>query len=120
MDVLHDATNNRYADNYDIRLVNLGQIALFNNFKLTTSSGKHFEDINHAHLVSLTCKLLTSASAKHSVDLSIGFDRDRGRRQRELTNNKTQKGKFHLRIYLKDNFGFAEHQKKELSAFVTN
>ena len=55
-------------------------------------------------------KLLTSS--RRSDDLSIGFDRDRNRKQRELTNNKTQKGKCHVRIYLKDNFGFAEYQKK--------
>ena len=39
-DVLHAATNNRYVDGNDIRLVNLGPIALFSNYKLTTSSGK--------------------------------------------------------------------------------
>ena len=44
--------------------------------------------------------------------MSIGFDRDRNRRQRELTNIKSQKGKYHVRIYLKDVFGFAEYQKK--------
>ena len=55
-------------------------------------------------------KLLSSS--KGSDDSSIGFDRDRGRRQRALTNNKTQKGKFHVRIYLKDVFGFAEYQEK--------
>ena len=55
-------------------------------------------------------KLLTSS--KGSDDLSIGFDRDRNRRQRELTINKTQKGKYHVRIYLKDVFGFAEYQDK--------
>ena len=52
------------------------------------------------------------SSSKGSDDLSIGFDRDRGRRQRALTNNKTQKGKIHVRIYLKDVFGFAEYQEK--------
>ena len=109
-DVLHAATNNRYADGNDIRLVNLAPIALFSNYKLTTSSGKHLEDISHAHTVSLMYKLLTSA--KGSDDLSIGFDRDRGRRRNELTNNKNIKGKFHVRIYLKDVFGFAEHQIK--------
>ena len=51
-------------------------------------------------------------SSKGSDVLSIGFERDRNRRQRELTNNKTQKGKFHVRIYLKDVFGFAEYQEK--------
>ena len=109
-DVLHAATNNRYVDGKDIRLVNLGPISLFSNYKLTTSSGKHLENIDHAHIVSLMYKLLTSS--KESDDLSIGFDRDRGRRQRELTNNKTQKGKYHVRIYLKDVLGFAEDQEK--------
>ena len=76
-DVLHAATNNRYVDGNDIRLVNLGPIALFSNYKSTTSSGKHLEKIDHAHIVSLMYKLLTSS--KGSDDLSIGFDRDRNR-----------------------------------------
>ena len=109
-DVLHAATNNRYVDGNDIRLINLGPIALFSNYKLTTSSGKHLENIDHANIVSLMYKLLSSC--KGSDDLSIGFDRDRNRRQRELSNNKTQKGKFHVRIYLKDVFGSAEYQEK--------
>ena len=54
-------------------------------------------------------KLLSSS--KDGDDLSIGFDRSRDRRKRELLNNKTQKGKFHLRNYLKDVFGFGEHQQ---------
>ena len=109
-DVLHAGTNNRYADGNNIRLVNLGPIGLFSNYKLTTSSGNHLENIDHAHIVSLMYKLLTSS--KGSDDLSIGFDGDRGRRQRELTNNKSQKGEYHVRIYLKDVFGFAEYQEK--------
>ena len=52
-DVLQTATSNRYTDANDIRLVNLGPIALFTNYKLTTSSGKHLEEISHAHIVSL-------------------------------------------------------------------
>ena len=52
-DVLHAATGNIYADNNDIRLVNLGPIGLFSNNKLTTSSGKHLEDISHAYIVPL-------------------------------------------------------------------
>ena len=55
-------------------------------------------------------KLLTSS--RGSDDLSIGFDRDRNRRQNELTNNKNIKGKYHVRIYLKDVFGFSESQEK--------
>ena len=54
-------------------------------------------------------KLLTSS--RGSDDLSFGFDRGRNRRQRELTNNKNFKGKYLVRIYLKDIFGFAEHQE---------
>ena len=109
-DVLNATTNNRYADGADIWLINLGKIALFSNFKLTTSSGKHLEKIDHALIVSLKYKLLTSS--RDSDDLSIGFDRDRKRRKRELSNNKNIKGKYHSRIYLKDIIGFAEHQEK--------
>ena len=109
-DVLHASTNNRFADGNDIRLVNLGPIALFSNYKLITSSGKHLQNFDHAHIVSLMSKLITSS--RGSDDLSYGPDRDRKRRQRDLTNNKTQKRKYHVGIYLKDVFGFAEHQKK--------
>ena len=109
-DVLHIADNIRYVDAKDIRLVNLGPIALFSNYKSTTSSNKHLEEISHAHIVSLMYKLLTSC--KDSDDLSIGFDRNRGRRKNELTNNKNIKGKYHIRIYLKDIFGYAENQEK--------
>ena len=108
-DVLKAASSNRYADADDIRLINLGPIALFSNYKLTTSSDKHLENIDHAHIVSLMYKLLSSS--RDSDDFSIGFDRGRDKRKRELLDNKTQKGKFHLRIYLKDVFGFAEYQE---------
>ena len=109
-DVLHAATGNRYVENNVIRLVNLGPIVLFSIYELTSSSGKHLEDIYHTHIVSLMYKLITSS--RGSDDLSIGFDRDRKRNQRKLTNSKTQKGKFHFRTYSKYIFGFAEHQGK--------
>ena len=108
-DVLKATTSNRYADADDIRLINLGPICLFSNYKLTTSSGKHLENTEHAHIVSLMYKLLSSS--RDTDDLSIGFDRSRDKRKRELLDNKTQKGKFHLRIYPKDVFGFAEYQE---------
>ena len=54
-------------------------------------------------------KLLTSS--RGSADLSIDFDRNRRRRRDELTKNKNLKGIYHLRILLKDVFGFAEHQE---------
>ena len=104
------ADNSRYANGNDIRLVNLGLVALFSNLKLTTSSGKHLEDISHAHLVSLMYKLIPSS--KDSNDLSVGFDNSRNRRRDELALNKNIKGKYHVKIMLKDVFGFAEHQEK--------
>ena len=91
-DVLKAASSNRYADTDDIRLINLAPIGLFSNYKLTASSGKHMENIDHAHIVSLMYKLLSSS--RDSDDLSIGLDRSRDKRKRELLNNKTQKGKF--------------------------
>ena len=116
--VLHAATNIRYAGKNHIKLVNLGPIALFSKFRLTASSNKHGEDINHAHIVRLLYKLITSA--KNTDDLYIGFDRHCAGRQRELTNNKNEEGKYHLRIMLRDFYGFAEHQKKQLLDSVTN
>ena len=109
-EVIKRADNSRYANGNDIRLVNLGPIALFSNFKLTMSSGKHLEDFSHAHLVSLMYKLKTSS--KDSNNLSISFDNSRNRRRDELALNKNIKGKYHLKIMLKDVFGFAEHQEK--------
>ena len=52
-------------------------------------------------------KLISSAD-----DLSIGFDRDRNRSRKELTNDKNIEGNYQVRIMLKDVFGFAEHQEK--------
>ena len=109
-DVSHAATNNRYADDDSIRLINLGPIGLFSIYKISSISGKHLEEIRQAHIVRLIYKLITGA--RDSDDLSIGFDRSRERRQRGLTNNKNIKGKNHVRIYLRDIFGFAEHQEK--------
>ena len=89
-DVVHGVNNDRYADNNEIRLVNLCPVALFSNYKITTSSGKHLEEVNHAHIVSLMYKLITTAEG--CDDFSIGFDRDRTRRRNELTINKNVKG----------------------------
>ena len=109
LDVLHDATGNRYAKGDDIRLANLGPIGFFSIYKVTTSSGKHLEEISHAQIVPLMYKLLTSS--KDSDHMSIGSDRSRDRRWREITNNKNNNGKYQLRIYLGEIFGFAEHQE---------
>ena len=108
-ELIKRADTSRFANGNDIRIFNLGPICLFQNFKLTTSSGKHLEDISHAHIVSLMYNLITSS--KNSDDLTIGFDRSRNRRRDDLAQNKNVKGKNHHRITLKDFFGFAEHQE---------
>ena len=102
--------NSRYANGNDIQLVNLRSVALFSIVKLTTSSGKHLEDISRAHIVPLIYKL--TYSAKDTNHLSFGFNRSRDTRRDELGSNKNIKGKYHLRIMLKYVFGFAEHQQK--------
>ena len=98
-DVLHAATGKRYIDKNDVRLLILVVIGLFSNYKLSSGSGKHLEDISHAHIVPLMYKLLISA--RDTDDLSIGFDRYRGRRQRELTNNKLKKINFILELWFR-------------------
>ena len=109
-EVIKKVDISRYGNDNDKQWVSLGPIVSFSNFELTTSSGKLLEDISHVDLVSLMNKLITSR--KDSDDLSIGFDLTRTRRRDELPQNKHAKGKYHLRIMLKDVFGFAEHQKK--------
>ena len=116
--VIKNAEKSTHANGNDKRLVNLGPIALSTNFKLTTSSGKHLEDIKHAHLVSLMYELIKSG--KDSDDLSIGFDRSRNTRKDEIALNKNIKGKYHLRNVRKDVFGFAESQEKALTVSVMN
>ena len=109
-DVLRAATGNRYADNNDIRLINPESIALFSIYKLTKKSKKYLEDNSFGHIVSVMYKLITSA--RGDDEFSIGLDRDCGRRQRQLTNNRNIKGKKHLRTMLKDTFGLAGYQEK--------
>ena len=109
-DVLHAATKNRYADSFDIRLVNLGSIALFSKYRLTTSSVKQLKKIEHGHTACSMSKLLTSA--RGCDELSIGFDRSRKRSQRELTKNKNIEGKYHVRISSNIILGYSQHQLK--------
>ena len=98
----------RYADGDHIISVNLGSIALFNKYRLTSSDGKEIKEIDNAHVICLMHKLLSSS--RDSDDLSIGFHRSIEAREGELTNNKANKGNYHFRIYLKDVFGFPEHK----------
>ena len=98
----------RYAEGDHIKLVNLGRIALFNKYRLTNSSGKEIEENDNDHVICLMHKLLSSS--RDSDDLSIGFYRSNGFREREVTKIKTTKGNCHVRNYLKDVFEFAEHE----------
>ena len=81
---------------------------MFNKYSLTGSSGKLTEEINNSQVACLMYKLISSS--RDSDDLSSGFHRSNEARERELTNNKTTKGNYHVRICLSDTFGFAEHQ----------
>ena len=54
-------------------------------------------------------KLLTSS--QQISHLRYGFEESNTIRRQELTNNKTEKGTFFVRIKLKDLFGFADQEK---------
>ena len=90
-------------------MVNFGPISLFSEAKLVTSSGKHLEKVDNLHPISLLYKLLTSQ--QQTSQLMYGFEESSTIRRQELTNNKTEKGIFFVRIKLKDLFGFADQEK---------
>ena len=117
-EVIQKNDKSRYANGSDIKLVKLGPIVLFSNFKLTTGSGKHLENISHAHLVPLMYKLITSS--KNSDDLSIGFDRSSARRRAEMTNNKNLKGNIISELCLKMSSVLQNIKKKLRMALVIN
>ena len=99
----------RYADGDQISLVNFGPVALFSEAKLTTSSGKHLEKVDNLHPICSMHKLLTSTH--QTSQLMYGFEESQATRRQELTNNKTEKGTFFVRIRLSDIFGFADQEK---------
>ena len=101
--------NTRYANGDELSLVNFGPVALFSEAKLTTSSGKHLEKVDNLHPISSMYKLLTSS--QQTSQLMYGFEESTSIRRQELTNNKTEKGTFFVRIKLKDLFGFADQEK---------
>ena len=89
-------------------LVNFGPVALFSEAKLTTSSGKHLENVDDLHPICSLYELLTSQ--QQTRQLMYGVDESIAIRKQELTNNKTDVGTFFVRIKLKD-FGFADQEK---------
>ena len=66
------------------------------------------DELDNALVICFMHKLISSS--RDSVELSIGFQRSNAVRERELTNNRSTKGNYHNRFYLKDVFGFAERQ----------
>ena len=94
----------RHTDGDRIRLVNLGPLALFNEYRLTSSNGN---EIDNAHVCSVY-KLISSS--RDSDDLSVGFHRSIEARGRELTNKKTIKGNYH--VFFERFFWFCRTSKK--------
>ena len=88
--------DSRFVDGDEISSVNFGQISLFSEAKLTTSSGKHFEKVDNLHPISLMIKLLTSTS--QTSQFLYGFEESTVVRRQELTNNKNEKRTFFVRI----------------------
>ena len=93
-----------------VRIVHLGPIALFIKNTLTSSNGKEIEELDNAHVICLIHKLLSSS--RDNDDLSFGLHRSNAVRDEDLTDNKTTKGNYHVRIYLNYISGFAEHHNK--------
>ena len=89
-------------------MVNFGPVVLFSEAKLTTSSGKHLEKIDNLHPICFVYKLLTSKQQKSR--LMYEFEESIAIRRQELTNHKTEKGTFFVRIKLKGLFGFADQK----------
>ena len=64
--------NTRCTNGDEIFSVNFGPVALFSEAKLTTSSGKHLENVDNLHPISLMIKLLTST--QQTSQLMYGFE----------------------------------------------
>ena len=73
----------RHVDGDRKRIVVLGPTALFNNYRLTSSSGKKKEEIDKAQVICLMHSLISSN--RDSDYLSYGFHRNTEAREGELT-----------------------------------
>ena len=96
-----------YGDH--IGLPDWGPIALFIRHILTSSSRKELDEIEKAHVMCSIYNLLSNSRDKD--DFSNGIHRSNDARERKLTEKKKSK-KNHVRVNLKDIFGFAEHRDK--------
>ena len=75
---------------------------------MPSSSGTELEENDRAHFACLMYKLVLSS--RHSDDKPIDLLRSINAWERKMTNIETSNGKYHVKIYWKDIFGFAEHQ----------
>ena len=82
-----------------MRLVNIGPIASFKKYRLTSSSGKEIEEIDNAHVICLMYNLLSSS--RDSDDLLFGFHGSTDAREREVTIMETIKGIYQVRFFSK-------------------
>ena len=92
-----------------ILLGNLVPVLLFSEYKWSTI--RHLERIDDALFICLLYKLLTGS--KDSNDLSIGYYESNGGRKLEMTDDKEapNKGRFHVKNFSKDAFGYVERQE---------
>ena len=95
-----------YVDTDRIALVNFGPVALFSEAKLTTSSEKHLEKVGNLHIISIM-----HTSQQQTSELMYEFEESVTIRRQELTDNKTEKRTFFVKIRLTDLFGFADQEK---------
>ena len=66
--VTHRAgANGRYADGDYVGSVDLGSIALFVKYRLTSSSGKEIEEIDNANVICLMYKLISNSRERLTV-----------------------------------------------------
>ena len=73
-EVFRKADNSRYGNGNGIRLVNLSPVDLFSNFKLTTRSGIHLEDISDAQIIPSRYKLITSSRVSDDLSIEVVFN----------------------------------------------
>ena len=97
------------ADGDHIRLVNLDPTAPFIKYRLTSASGKELEEIDSTQIICSMYKLISSS--RDGDNFSIGVHRSTEARERELSKNETTKGSYHVRIILKEVFGFQNIKK---------
>ena len=93
---------------------------VFEEHNLKTRSGKQLQISTDAHLISLLH--IRKTSRKDSEDFSIRFHLDGHERMREILDhrNSNKRGRTHVRFYIGEVFGSADHPKKPRMARDTN